>query len=356
MKKYYPFLLVLAIPVILILQANSSGSPGGKTGSIGDNGTTCTQCHNGSATTVANWITTNIPFQGYTAGQTYTITATGTHAGVVKFGFELTVEDSQGNKVGTLMLTEPARTKFTNSSQAVTHTAAGNVPIGNSNTWTMNWVAPSGVDGSIGIYAAFNAANGTGNTSGDVIYKSSRFIAEYIPTPLLISIDPGEAAQGDSFTATITGTNTNFNAFSTVSLSFSENPFEIINSSNVNVISSTVLEAQFALQSTSSAGLWDVHVDDLLLENAFTVLLVSGIAGNNIDVVKVYPNPASQRFYLENADGSEVSVFNSKGEMLVMQKINSEKQEINISQFTSGMYLVRIRANETTRVEKLLVN
>ena len=220
----------------------------------------------------------------------------------------------------------------------------------------MNWVAPSGVEGSIGIYAAFNAANGTGNTSGDVIYKSSRFISEYIPTPLLTSIVPDEAAQGDTFTATITGTNTNFTMFSTVSLSFSENPFEIINSSNISVISPTALEAQFTLQSTSSAGLWDVHVDDLLLENAFTVLLISGIAGNNIDIVKVYPNPASQRFFLENADGADVSVFNSSGEMLVNQKVNAEKQEINISHFTPGMYLVRISTNESTRVEKLLVN
>ncbi|NTV83600.1 MAG: T9SS type A sorting domain-containing protein [Bacteroidales bacterium] len=270
-KKLYPFLLIVATPVVLLLMANSGGSPGGKSGSIGDNGNTCTDCHSGSATTMSGWITTNVPTEGYTPGQTYTITATGTHSGVVKFGFELTVENSDGDKVGTLQLTEPTRTKFTNASQAVTHTAAGNVPSGNTNSWTMNWVAPSNVDGNVGIYAAFNAANGNGNTSGDVIYKSSIFISEVAPPPVLVSIVPNQAEQGDSFQATITGSNTAFAGNPTVSMSYSNNGFEIINATGVVVVSPTVIQAQFSIPSSASVGLWDVHVNDLDLDNGFTV-------------------------------------------------------------------------------------
>jgi hypothetical protein len=272
MRRLYAFLIVLATPLIIILMANSSGSVGGKTGSIGDNGVTCTQCHTGTATTMMGWITTNVPADGYVPGQTYTITATGTHAGVVKFGFELTVENNQGDKVGTLQLTEPTRTKFTNGGQAVTHTAAGNVPSGNTNTWTMNWVAPSNVDGDVGIYAAFNAANGNGNTGGDVIYKSSIFISEFAPPPVLVSINPNQAEQGDTFLATITGSNTQFSGTPSVHMSFSGNPQEIINGSSVVVISPTVVQAQFSLPSSASVGLWDVHVNSLVLDNGFTVL------------------------------------------------------------------------------------
>ena len=232
--------------------SNSTGSPGGRTGSVGDNGNTCTGCHVGTANTVSGWITTNVPPEGYTPGQTYTITATGTHPGVVKFGFELTVENSQGAKVGTLQLTEPTRTKFTNNNKAVTHTAAGNVPTGSTNTWTMNWVAPSGVSGNVGIYAAFNAANGNGNNTGDVIYKSSTFISLYTPPAVLVSIVPNQAEQGDTFLATITGSNTNFSGNPSVSMSYSQNGFETINASAVSVVSPTILQATFSIPGSSS--------------------------------------------------------------------------------------------------------
>jgi hypothetical protein len=39
-------------------------------------------------------------------------------------------------------------------------------------SWTVDWTAPNTDEGEITFYAAFNAANGNGGTSGDVIYKS----------------------------------------------------------------------------------------------------------------------------------------------------------------------------------------
>jgi hypothetical protein len=271
MRKLYYFLPVAVVPAMLLLVSYHTGSPGGRTGSPGDNGNTCTGCHTGTANNAFGWITTNVPATGYVGGQTYTITATGTHTGVVLFGFELTVEDSQGNKVGTLQLTDPVRTKFINGGDAVTHTDQGITPSGNSNTWSVNWVAPTGVQGNVGIYAAFNAANGNGNTSGDVIYKSSIFISPYSPPPALASISPDEAEQGDSFLATITGTNTNFTGSPSVSMTYSLNPGEVINGTSVTVISPTVITAQFSLPFSASTGLWDVHVNALVLEDGFTV-------------------------------------------------------------------------------------
>jgi hypothetical protein len=355
MRKLYPFLFILIVPVILILMSNSNGSVGGKTGSVGDNGTTCTQCHSGTANPVNNWITTDIPPEGYTPGNTYTIIATGTHPGVVKFGFELTVENNQGAKVGTLQLAEPARTKFTNSNHAVTHTAAGNVPAGNTNSWTMNWVAPSGVLGNIGIYAAFNAANGNGNTSGDVIYKSSTFISEAAPAPLLASIVPDNGEQGETINTTISGTNTNFSGSPIVYLSFSGNGLEVINATDIVVISATVLQATFNLPASASPGLWDLHVNSLVLADCFTVQILSGIAVNEQEMNSIYPNPASSRFFIENVNGAELSIYSLKGEMLTSVKVTSQKQEINISHLSRGLYLVKILTDGMIRTEKLFV-
>lgn len=178
MKKIYNLILILTLPFVLILFSYSGGSPGGKTGSTGDGGSTCTGCHSGTAQPQSDWISTNIPELGFIPGETYTITATGVHEDVVKFGFELTAEDPFGDKMGTFTITEASRTKLANANKSVTHTAGGNTPSGDANTWTMDWTAPNPAPATIVFNAAFNAANGNGSTSGDVIYTTELSVSQ----------------------------------------------------------------------------------------------------------------------------------------------------------------------------------
>jgi len=178
MKTLYKLLTVLAIPSILLLYSYSAGSPGSRTNSPID-GENCTKCHStNDVEPVDFWITSNIPFQGYTPGETYTITATGVHEGVIKFGFELTAENDS-EKVGTFTLIDEERTKFTNNDMAVTHTSDGNTPDGDVNSWQMDWTAPEDGVGEITFYAAFNAANGDLDTTGDQIYTSSLSVPQF---------------------------------------------------------------------------------------------------------------------------------------------------------------------------------
>ena len=100
MKPIYKILYVLVIPVAFVLYASSSGSPGGKSGSPGDNGNTCTDCHSGTAIPTSGWISSGIPAQGYTPGETYQLTVTATHSGAGRDGFELTAETAPGSKTG----------------------------------------------------------------------------------------------------------------------------------------------------------------------------------------------------------------------------------------------------------------
>ncbi len=155
-----------------------TGSPGGKTGSPGDGGSNCTGCHSGSAQQGSGWITSNIPAGGYVPGQTYTITATGTHTGVGKFGFETTAEDLAGVKEGTITITDASQTQLANAGKSITHTVNGTTPSGDSKSWSFDWTAPASGTGVISFYGAFNAANGNGNNTGDVIYLSSYSVSE----------------------------------------------------------------------------------------------------------------------------------------------------------------------------------
>ncbi|MCF8365402.1 MAG: T9SS type A sorting domain-containing protein [Bacteroidales bacterium] len=174
MKKLYNYLPLLALPLVFIFMGYHSGSPGGRTGSPGDNGNNCTSCHSGTPQNASDWIATDIPGNGYVGGETYLISATGTHSGVSRFGFELTAEDQNGNKVGTIQVTNATENQLSNAGKSITHTNQGITPTGNSKTWEFEWTAPEDVPGDVTFYAAFNAANGNGGTSGDVIYLSQK--------------------------------------------------------------------------------------------------------------------------------------------------------------------------------------
>ncbi|MBN3036155.1 MAG: hypothetical protein JW861_11260 [Bacteroidales bacterium] len=164
----------------------SGGLPGGKTGSPGDNFATCTQCHNGTAIPQAGWITSNIPPEGYMAGETYSITATGLHNGAVLCGFEFTAEDGLGEKTGTFIITDPVQTKISNTNASVTHTSDGINSIGNGKSWSFDWTAPAAGSGPVIFYSAVNVANGTGNPGVDVIYTSSLEVEENTTPPTII--------------------------------------------------------------------------------------------------------------------------------------------------------------------------
>ena len=211
MRTIYRVISIVAVPLIFILYSYNTGSPGGKTGSLGDGGNTCTDCHSGTSQPQTGWITSDIPAEGFTAGETYLLTAIGTHTGVVKFGFEITAEDSFGSKIGILSLAEPTRTKFTNANKAVTHTANGNTPTGNSNTWTVNWTAPDPAPSLVKFNAAFNAANGNGNNSGDQIYTSLTSYNLYLPpNPQITMVEPNHEEQGFEGELAISGDETSW--------------------------------------------------------------------------------------------------------------------------------------------------
>ena len=176
-KKIFILGSIILIAILLYpttSNSNSTGSVGGKTGSPTDN-SDCTSCHYAEfpATVSTTHITSNIPSNGYTPGNTYTIT-TSSWAD----GFEITCEENTGNtKTGTFFNTNASSTQLVNNGNAITHTAAGI----SSNTWSFDWEAPSIGTGDITFYGAFIAAGYPGGSnSGDFLTLSTLSISEFI--------------------------------------------------------------------------------------------------------------------------------------------------------------------------------
>ena len=183
MKNAYKTILVFAIPAIFLIFTSEvlyhTGSPGGKTGSPGDGGHNCTDCHAGTAIQSDLLIySPELLSSGYAPGQTYDMFVVGYDPDAAKYGFEATAEDGNNNKTGTFTAGVGGLNQTILNGSAITHTALGITPIADTGTvWMFQWTAPTESAGDITFYTAVNAVNGNGNINGDQVYTSNFMVS-----------------------------------------------------------------------------------------------------------------------------------------------------------------------------------
>ena len=193
MKKLIPFSIAcVIIAVVGIMNAPEThsrpeGAPVQASGAPADNNRTCATsgCHSGSASDRDGLITSNVPSTGYIPGETYTMTVSITEAGISKWGFQATAQNSAGDLQGTYTLTNAAQTRLaagTNGAKYVTHTTAGNSGSTGSKTWSFDWTAPAAGTGTVNFYTAAMASNNNGGTAGDLVYKDQLVLEEDLTT------------------------------------------------------------------------------------------------------------------------------------------------------------------------------
>lgn len=182
MKKIFFFTAVILSGIVSLQlftgssQVKKDGAEPGYTGSPGDSGKNCTTCHGGTAVPIENWVTSNIPTEGYTPGTTYTITATNRETGGTRFGFEVSPQNIAGDLLGQMIITDTVKTKLVGSDKYITYTVNG-VESVDSMSWSFNWVAPQKGTGAVIFYAGFNS-NFDGHKSGDQTYLSTLAVNE----------------------------------------------------------------------------------------------------------------------------------------------------------------------------------
>jgi len=165
MKKNY-YLFVFLLPVYFLL-SYSSGAPFGHTGSPGDNGHTCNQCHTYSGSGYnPDFVIDGIPPNGYLPGQTYQLTLTVNNVNTIRKGFEACIENASHQKQGTFANVDN-NTQTLQSNTYITHTSSSNT----HSSWSFNWTAPAN-ENDLTLYFAVNMANGNGSSTGDYIENS----------------------------------------------------------------------------------------------------------------------------------------------------------------------------------------
>jgi len=151
---------------------------------------------------------TGLPANGFVPGQNYVLTLTLADPGQQRWGFELTAQYQSGTSYpqgGTFTVTQPTYTQLSTAPTPdyLKHTSTGTfLGTPGPTSWQFQWTAPDLTVSSVTFYAAGNAANGNGNTSGDYIYTYSATVNQYIaPLPPVVSDIPNQQiAYGGGFT------------------------------------------------------------------------------------------------------------------------------------------------------------
>lgn len=69
----------------------------------------------------------------------------------------------------------------------------------------------------------------------------------------------------------------------------------------------------------------------------------TGIADNEMENVKVYPNPFEDNFVVESAENiTSVAVYNAFGQMVASQSVSAGANTINTANLAAGMYIVKV--------------
>ncbi|NBP05288.1 MAG: T9SS C-terminal target domain-containing protein [Bacteroidetes bacterium] len=166
MRKNYIIVSAMTIAGALIMMSSSGGRNDDRTGAPSSNGN-CSSCHTGGiqGTSVNIGVTEKgafTPLTSYQAGKTYTVTIAVLGASSSK-GFQSTVLDASNIKTGTTANpTSGSRIISANSRDIVVQSSPSL-----TGAWSFEWTAPASPTGSVTIYAAGVAANGTGSDNGD---------------------------------------------------------------------------------------------------------------------------------------------------------------------------------------------
>ena len=192
MKKFIHSFWVLACILCIVFytpeaaHSNQSGAPNGKTGSPGDNGSTCYSCHSGPSASGSDEI--DISFDSGNMevinNEVYPLSVSLYSDDQSVFGFQMVAEDDNGNSIGEFIITNFITTQV--SGNYLTHTNNGTF-FDEDAVWESSWLAPIGFEGTVTFYVAGLISNQSGTNSGDKLMTTSLAI-EIIDD--VIIIDP----------------------------------------------------------------------------------------------------------------------------------------------------------------------
>jgi len=178
-------LLIIFSATVLMVATAATMTDTGKSGKADSPGEgNCSQCHNNTTVNTGGGsvsITTNIPGNTYTPGQTYQISVTVSEASKLLFGLGVEALNASNTNAGTLIITNSTETHLMtagNGRTSVTHMLNGGlVTTAGSKTFAFNWMAPATDIGYVKFYVASVAASADADETNDNAYTTFKSIS-----------------------------------------------------------------------------------------------------------------------------------------------------------------------------------
>lgn len=234
------------------------------------------------------------------------------------------------------------------------------VNVLNSLSLTANVTIPSGQP--FGFYDV----NAYDPNDGVVTLPYGFFVSDTTIDIVSVSGDTSVYNYGDSVTIIITGQGTHFTAqgdtdivwLGQVHRSMVPNVFPV----SVQILSNTQIRATFLFGPSTPSGYFDVfvynHTDGELTKVRAVNHLTTGIDAVNADNIKVYPNPASGKLYIESsAQIKSISMTSLTGAVVVNKTTTGSKQMVNLQNIDAGIYILTVTDESgATSYKKILVD
>lgn len=331
--------LVLFVSILQAYSGDSTdypgGSPAGYTGSPGD-GKDCKQCHGGTTAAITNWITSDIPAEGYVAGSTYNITVTVTGSG--KKGFQVSPQNSSGDLLGTL--TAGTGSELNGGGKYVTQSFSVNT---NPATWTFGWTAPASGTGEVTFYGAF--------TLNKPVTKTSSLTVQEHAQPL--SVTASSAAP-----YVCTGQSTELMALATgatgeVTYEWSSEP-EGFSSTLQNP---TITPASTAIYKVTATDGGTTATDQVSVE----VVTCTGITNQlTTATLEIFPNPSHGKISIRwpqfNLTPTDLTIFRPDGTIVYERhRIMTATWTIGPDELPAGLLLVKATQGNLLLTAKIVV-
>jgi len=337
------FLVACISPVIFLVSSFSGdnakypgGAPAGYTGSPAD-GKDCKQCHGGSTTPVADWITSDIPAEGYTPGTLYNITVTVTGSG--KKGFEVSPQNLSGSLLGTLQAT--SGTELTGGGKYVTQSSSSNA---NPATWTFKWTAPVAGTGEVTFYGAFTVGKPVTKTSTLTVQEAAQTFS------VIASAQNSTICQGESTTLTATPDG----ASGTVEYLWTSDPAGFTSTEQSPVVSPQVTTtytvtatsgSQTATDAVSVGVIVCTGIDNQLTGNqTFNIRYNHLTSALEISQNQEIVNELTANLY--QVDGRLIETVKSTGNGTIT---------IPRAKLSSGLLIVRVQSGDNTLTKKVII-
>jgi hypothetical protein len=72
-------------------------------------------------------------------------------------------------------------------------------------------------------------------------------------------------------------------------------------------------------------------------------------------LVRIYPNPANDKLYIETVKPSTFEIFNLLEKKVYQQEAIPGTRKVDVSTWRSGIYIVNIESNQQVYVQKLII-